>query len=75
MSDNTYGDILANMRAFFKTGATLPIEWRREQLAALKRCIFENQVRPPHTLTPCTPFHTLFLFLTHPTTDLDDRMR
>merc|ERR1711991_337345 len=43
MSDNTYGDILANMRAFFKTGATLPIEWRREQLAALKRCIFENQ--------------------------------
>jgi aldehyde dehydrogenase (NAD+) len=34
---------VAAIRAYFKTGVTRPIEWRKTQLTALKQLILENQ--------------------------------
>jgi aldehyde dehydrogenase (NAD+) len=36
-------DVVRRLRAGFDSGATLPLEWRREQLVRLRRLLVENQ--------------------------------
>ena len=43
MTDTDYAGLVAGQRAYFKAGKTRPVEWRVEQLKAVKAMIEENR--------------------------------
>lgn len=45
MADADYTDLVAGQREYFRSGATRPVEWRRQQLEALKALLEENRAR------------------------------
>jgi acyl-CoA reductase-like NAD-dependent aldehyde dehydrogenase len=45
MADIDYTGLVAGQRAYFHSGATRPVEWRRQQLEAMKALLAENRPR------------------------------
>ena len=45
MTSPDYTDLVAGQRSYFHSGATRPVEWRREQLEAMKALLEENRQR------------------------------
>ena len=50
MSTPDYSELVAGQRAYFLSGATRPVAWRREQLEALKALLNDNRPRFFETL-------------------------
>ena len=45
MADADYADLVAGQREYFHSGATRPVEWRRQQLEAMKALLADNRDR------------------------------
>lgn len=50
MNNPDYSELVAGQRAYFLSGATRPVDWRREQLEALKALLTDNRPRFFETL-------------------------